>query len=157
MSFVTSRSGDQLLEFQPGAELTNLKDYPNLPLSFSCVIAKHKGKTLFVFNPFRDEWELPAGLINSGETPFDAAMRELREETGQKASSLGYVGLCLLGLQSKEQLELGAIYYCRFEHIEPFRANDEATKMMFWDSKQKIKGYVNEIGIELVRLVNEYY
>src|SRR5579884_487809 len=33
-------------------------------------------------------WELPAGMIEPGEDPKDAALRELEEETGYRAGSL---------------------------------------------------------------------
>ncbi len=33
-------------------------------------------------------WEIPAGLINPGETPAEAARRELAEETGWQATSM---------------------------------------------------------------------
>lgn len=37
-------------------------------------------------------WELPAGKIDAGENAEEAAVRELREETGHVAASLKYLG-----------------------------------------------------------------
>ena len=155
MNYITSKSGDKLIEFRAGTEPAPLDEHPNLPITFACVIAKYKGKALFVYNSWRMEWELPSGLINSGEKPYEAALRELAEESGQTASTLSYKGLCLLNNYPNDQLELGAIYGCELEQVEPFQANDESTKMMFWDTKVKTEEYVNEIGIALVKLVDE--
>lgn len=37
-------------------------------------------------------WELPAGIIDKNETPFQAAKRELEEETGMKAGKIKKMG-----------------------------------------------------------------
>ncbi|MEZ0393584.1 MAG: NUDIX hydrolase [Desulfurococcaceae archaeon] len=37
-------------------------------------------------------FEVPAGVVNPGETPLEAAKRELVEETGYEASSWQYLG-----------------------------------------------------------------
>lgn len=41
-----------------------------------------------------DCWELPKGLIDPGETPMQAARRELHEETGIAATDLHEIGRC---------------------------------------------------------------
>lgn len=40
----------------------------------------------------KDIWEFPAGSVKEGESPIDAAMRELQEEAGYKANYLKLIG-----------------------------------------------------------------
>ena len=154
MSIITARNGDEFLAFQVGTEPAPLADYPDLPLIFSCIVPKYRGGVLYVYNAWRKEWELPSGMIEAGETPYDAAIRELREESGQTAASLKYVGVCLLRVHPDMHYEFGAIYTCELDELTPFQVNEETAGMMvLWGVHQDVYGHINEIGIKLAELV----
>jgi 8-oxo-dGTP diphosphatase len=58
------------------------------PLSAVAVAAEKDGKILFIkrnVQPAKGMWALPGGFIEQGETVEQAAIRELKEETGIKA------------------------------------------------------------------------
>lgn len=55
-----------------------------LPISVKGVLI-HRGRVLLLRND-RGEWELPGGRLDDGETPEEALVREIWEETGLSAS-----------------------------------------------------------------------
>lgn len=54
------------------------------------VICERDGRILYVRKP-KSRWALPGGKIESGETPMQAAVRELTEETGLDNIELVYL------------------------------------------------------------------
>lgn len=46
------------------------------------IVSNYKGKWIYCKHKERDSWEIPGGHIEDGETPLEAAKRELYEETG---------------------------------------------------------------------------
>lgn len=60
------------------------------------VIARPEPATIVLVRQHRhavgaDLWEVPAGVLEHGEEPADAALRELREETGYRAGHMRYL------------------------------------------------------------------
>jgi 8-oxo-dGTP diphosphatase len=153
MSIIKNQIGDELLVYRPGGDPTGLDEYPGLPMVFACVVAQHRGETLFVHNAWRDLWELPAGLIESEETPIAAGIRELEEESGQIVESLTYAGLALVRSGRSGQLELGTMFTCELETLQPFHINEEINQTMLWDMHRAINGRVDTLSCKLVELV----
>ncbi len=80
------------------------------PLALVVLVNQSHGEVLFGLNTWRREYELPGGIIEEGESPRDAAARELQEETGIAAASLTLVGYARFSMAAPPREELGAIY-----------------------------------------------
>ena len=55
-------------------------------------ILEREGEILLVKRARYNDWSLPKGKLDRGETPLRAALREVREETGYRAKALGFAG-----------------------------------------------------------------
>ncbi|MDP8216831.1 MAG: NUDIX hydrolase [Candidatus Kaelpia imicola] len=71
-------------------------NYKNpLPVT-ACVAVNREGKVLIAkrnLEPGMNKWALPGGFIELNETPQDACLRELKEETGIKGKITGLIGV----------------------------------------------------------------
>ncbi len=63
-------------------EFHDIVSEPDYVLTYVVMCAMYKSKWIFVRHKDRETWEVPGGHIEIGETPDEAACRELYEEAG---------------------------------------------------------------------------
>ena len=126
-------------------------NYENVTGAFAIVTVD--GQYLIGYNKWRQQWEFCGGGIEPGETAREAAVRELFEETHQKATELTFRGIFRMQRQSGE-LCYQVVFTGVVETLEPFVATDEdeMSDIMLWDLKQNI-GYVDECDLKIVKMV----
>src|ERR1700744_554701 len=70
--------------------------YPERPIVAILVVVLRGDKALIVQRkqqPNAGRWGFPGGVLELGETVFEGAMRELREETGIAAEPAGFLDI----------------------------------------------------------------
>ena len=144
-----NKCGWSLLEYFDIAE-SDIGKYQNVTGSY--VILMIKDKFLVGFNNWRDQWELPSGGIEEGETARQAAIRELYEETHQKNAELNFKGLIKVE-DPKGIIKYQAIFAGYQNELSPFihEEDDEMEKIYLWDMKEDI-GYVDECDKKIIEI-----
>ena len=75
------------------------------------VLIVRNGKVLLVrraTEPYRGDWDIPGGFCEEDEHPADAAVREVREETGLEIELTGLFGLWMDEYEGQHTLN---VYY----------------------------------------------
>jgi mutator protein MutT len=96
-----------------------------LPISVKGVVIQ-RGRVLVLRNE-RDEWELPGGRLDEGETPEEALVREIQEETGLSASVTSLVDAWVYQVSPREKV-LILQYACRLKRVRAVTISHEHTE-----------------------------
>ena len=108
------------------------------PLVASVTIAEHKYCVLLVYDNWKKHWELPGGAIEPNESPHECAMRELYEETNQRAKNLSFRGIIKLQSPPENRISYAALYCADLTEMAPFQKNEEIARIKLWNKKEKI-------------------
>jgi 8-oxo-dGTP diphosphatase len=81
------------ITYRIGYPLARIWWHIRRPRHEGALVAIYVGQSLLlVKTSYRDAWNLPGGSVHRGETPEDAARREMQEEIGLSSSPLVPVG-----------------------------------------------------------------
>lgn len=150
------------LRDQVGNVLVDLRmieesDLPTLgsriPLLASFIVVVLDTTILMIFDSWRRQWELPGGMREAGETPRQAAMRELTEETGIKAGELHFVAVAEFDLRLPSRREYTAVYRTELRAVPQLVVNDEAMDFCWWDPRSPLAADLNPLDAEIGRRV----
>lgn len=147
-----NKSGWKLIEYIDIQE-EDIERYENVTGAYA--ILKVTDKYIIGYNSWRQQWEFPAGGIDEGETPRQAAIRELFEETHQRNEELAFKGLFKVE-DAKGNTKYQAIFIGEQAELFPFehKENDEMSEIRLWDMQENI-GYVDECDVKIAQIVFE--
>jgi 8-oxo-dGTP diphosphatase len=97
-------------------------------LVFVVILARYHGKWVFVRHEERNTWEISGGHIEEGETPLEAAKRELNEETGAVAFEL--YELCTYTVHREQNSRSGRLFFAEIQTFEALKHEIQEIKCM---------------------------
>ena len=93
----------------------------------SAAVFVTKGDRFLAVQPtYKDTWEIPGGIVESGEDPFSAALRECREEIGVTPEIRG---LICVDFQAAAAPKGDGIHFVFLAHIDETKIFLNATEI----------------------------
>ncbi|MGI5898946.1 MAG: NUDIX hydrolase [Christensenellales bacterium] len=108
-----------------GIEVSFYQEAQGLDLIYAVIIARHEGKWVLCRHRDRQTLEVPGGHIEEGESPMQAAGRELYEETGATRSRLTFI--CEYSVKRPDGAgAMGALFFAEIEELGPLPESEIA-------------------------------
>lgn len=150
---IRDRAGNALVDFRfvTEEELTRLVEQVAVPASL--VVVTHADTVLMMFDSWRRQWELPGGMREPAETTRQAAVRELREETGIPVVDLTFVAVAEFDLTKPERRELLAVYQVQLPVMPRLTVNAEALDFQWWLPSEPVSEAMSPLDAEIARRV----
>lgn len=105
-------------------EVGSLKSY-----KYVVILSEYQGKILLSRHKNRTTWETQGGHIEPGETPMEAARRELYEESG--ALEYEIAPLCDYWAGTPEDWANGMVFRAKIRKLGPMPESEMATVQTF--------------------------
>jgi 8-oxo-dGTP diphosphatase len=104
---------------------------PCSKLTYSVISARYKDSWIFVRHQKRSTWEISGGHIEKGESSFEAAGRELMEETG--ALKFNLVCIATYSVTKDNETGWGRLYLAEVLEIGPIPDTSEIGEIILMD------------------------
>ena len=93
-------------------EYKKVKFYKEIyePIQYVVIVARYKDSFIFCKHKNRKTYELPGGHVEENESIFQAAARELKEETGALNYTLDFISYYSYGAY-------GALFYANVKEL----------------------------------------
>ena len=116
--------------------MTEVKFYdplfePDVVLTYSVISARFENRWIFVRHHKRTTFEIAGGHIEKGETSFEAAGRELMEETG--ALNFSLVCIATYSVNIDGVTGYGRLYLANVSNLGPIPDTSEIAEVIFSD------------------------
>ena len=101
----------------PACPTGHFAHYDNPPTTVQAWIERDGAYLILKRNeePFAGEWDLPGGFVEMGESPADAAVREVAEETGLRVTPAEIIGAFTSAYGDSGRHTVDIAYLCRLD------------------------------------------
>ncbi|MDO5715285.1 MAG: NUDIX domain-containing protein [Tissierellia bacterium] len=121
------------------------KEDPHHVTTSAFVINPSRDKVLFIYHKKYDSWSWMGGHLEPGETLYQCALRELKEESGiEKIEKTYEEPISLEKLWAKDHYHYNTTFLFVVSEEEELHENKKETKGIQWIPIKDLENYVSE-------------